>query len=291
MSTSQNAVILFDGRAYSAELIVHASMPVSEALKGMDEMGETKFTFVPHGDISCAGFARFEDRRFYLMYFPPKRRQLIWRNKHNDERRQFVLWWPHVYLGIFFRGGSIEDGYAMASRKKLTSLQEKLCRLPLPNLGKKFGHICEGAKGMWNVMARPEESAYQYSDYFFKSEWLSDINDHWSFLPKDLYPAGWDFSKQIPSENQYEDLNQKILGVWEAISETDPRAVERIQWPEHFTIDDLVQAEWKGKMTIDGQSGITLEQIQSILGGQTGAAPVAGLTGLQGIVTFNNQNA
>ena len=264
--SSMNSIVFFGGRAYASEIIVHSSMPISEAMKGMDEMSEAKFTFMPHGEVSCAGFARFEERRFFLMYFPPKRRQLIWKNKHSDERKTFVLWWPHVYLGIFFRGGAIEDGYAMCSTKKLQTVKDRLGRLPLPNLGKKYGHVCEGATGMWDVTARPEDSAYQYADYFFKSEWLSDINDHYGYLPKELYPSGWDFKNQgLPHENQIEDVNQKILQIWESISETDPRAIEKISWNLNFTIEELVQNEWKGKVLMDGHSQMTVEQIQGIL--------------------------
>jgi hypothetical protein len=264
---SQNALVFFQGRAYAAELNIHASMPVTDVLKGLDEMGETRFTFVPHGEVSCAGFARFEERRFFLMYFPPKRRQLIWKNKFTNERKAYIVWWPHVYLGIFFRGGAIEDGFAMCAKQKITNTKMMMARLPMPNLSKKYGHVCEGAKGMWDVTARPEDSAYQYADYFFKSEWVSDINDHWNLVPKELWPPGWDFTKTAPNENQIEDVNQKILGIWEAISETDPKAIEKLPWKETFTIDELVKFQWQNKPTMDGHSTITTEQIQQILQG------------------------
>lgn len=275
MGSSHTGVLIFGGQAMTVEVNVHASMPLNKALKALDDMGETKFNLMPHGEVSCAGFARLEDRRFFLMYFPPKRRQLVWKNKHTGEQRAFIVWWPHVYLGIFFRGGAIEDGYAMFAKKKITSLSDKLGRAPLPNLSKKYGHICEGAKGMWSVMDRPDETAMKYAEYFLKSEWISDINDHWSYVPKELWVPGWDFKKPIQGDSSIEDLNQKMIGIWEALSETDPRAVENLGWPEHFTIADLVTHEWKGKESLGG-SPLSAEQIQSILQGGQHLGPEVG---------------
>lgn len=214
------------------------------------------------------------------MYFPPKRRQLLWKNKYNNEQRTFIVWWPHVYLGLFFRGGAIEDGYAMFSKKKITSLSDKLSRMPLPNLSKKFGHICEGAKGMWDITQRPEESALKYADYFFKSEWISDINDHWKYVPKALWVPGLDFTKNIGGDLAIEDANQRMLGIWEALSETDPKVIENMDWKEDFTIQDLVHTEWEGKPMVDG-SPISSAQIAEILssGGVNVQALVSALQG------------
>lgn len=265
-------MLIFGGSIMTVDLSISSSMPLSKALRALDEMSETKFTLMPHGEVSCAGFARYEDRRFFLMYFPPKRRQLLWKNKHTGEQKPFLLWWPHIYLGVFFRGGAIEDGYAMMSKKKISSVSDKIGRVPLPNLSKKFGHICEGAKGMWNVLAKPEESVMQYADYFLKSEWISDINDHWPYVPKDLWVPGWNFKQPISGDLTIEDVNQKMLGIWESLSETDPKRVMELEWPEQFTIQELVTMEWGTKPGADGQT-LTADQIQSILGGT--AAPTA----------------
>lgn len=264
---SFQAILLLGGKAMTVEVNVHSSMPIGQALKNLDEMSETKFTMVPHGDVSCAGFARLEDRKFFLMYLPPKRRQLLWKNKWTGEIKPFIVWWPHVYIGVFFRGGAIEDGYAMLSRKKLSSSADKLGRVPLSNLSKEFGHVCEGAKGMWNVLDRPETTVTHYVDYFLKSEWIGDINDHWPYVPKPLWPVGWDLTKKISGDQVIEDLNQKLIGIWQALSEADPKAVENLEWTESFTIKQLIEHEWKGKQSSDG-SPITAEQIQSILNPQ-----------------------
>lgn len=284
MST-KNAIILFGGRAYAAEMNIHASMPASQLLRGLEEMSETRFMLMPHGEVSCAGFARLEDRRFFLMYFPPRRRQLIWKNKYSGEQRAFIVWWPHVYIGVFFRGGAIEDGYAMCSREKLRSTKDPIGRLPLPNLSKKYGHICEGGKGMWNIMARPEDTAQQYAEYFWKSQWISDINDHWNYVPREFWPPGADFSQGSIHESKIEEMNQGILGIWESISETDPRAVEKLAWPQHFSVEDLVHMEWKGKPSMDGQTILTAEQISQIMGSQISALAGNGSGGSAGAGT------
>lgn len=273
MAAPHSGILIFGGRAMTVEVNIHSSMPLTQALKSLDEMSETKFTLTPHGEVSCAGFARLEDRRFFLMYFPPKRRQLLWKNKYTGEQRAFVVWWPHTYLGIFFRGGAIEDGYAMFAKKKISSLTDKIGRVPLSNLSKKYGHICEGAKGMWSVMDRPDDTAMKYAEYFLKSEWISDINDHWPYVPKAFWVPGWDFKKPISGESTIEDLNQKMIGIWEALSEADPKAVENLDWPENFTIQELVEHEWKGKTGVDG-SLLTAEQIQGILNPASQIVPV-----------------
>ena len=264
--SSHSGILIFNGQMMNVDVKVTAALPLSKGLAALDEMSETKFTLMPHGEVSCAGFAKCDDRRFFLMYFPPKRRQFLWKNKHTGEKKAFIVWWPHLYLGVFFRGGAIEDGYAMVSKEKIASLSDKIGRAPLPNLSKKYGHICEGAKGMWNVMAKPEESVMQYADYFLKSEWISDINDHFPYVPKELYPPGWNFKAPIGGgELTIEDVNQKMIGIWEAVSEADPAAVMAMEWPQNFTIQDLVTMEWGSKPGVDG-SVLSAAQIQSILG-------------------------
>jgi hypothetical protein len=270
--SSHSGILLFGGKAMAVEVTIQGAMPVTQALKSLEEMSETRFTYVPHGEVSCAGFAKLEDRKFFLMYFPPKMRPLSWKNKHTGEQKIFSVRWPHTYVGVFFRGGAIEDGYAMFSKKKLTQPSDKVGRMPMPNLSKKFGHICEGAKGMWNIMARPEDTIMGYSEYFLKSEWISDINDHWGYVPKQLWVPGWDFTKPIQGEMHIEELNQKMLGIWESLSDVDPKAADNMDWKETFTIQDLIQHEWNGKMGLDG-SPLTQEQIASIL---TPAAAAAG---------------
>lgn len=262
--SSHTGILLFGGKAMAVELSIAGAMPITQALKSLEEMSETRFTYVPHGEVSCAGFAKLEDRKFFLMYFPPKMRPMSWKNKHTGEQKVFSVRWPHTYIGVFFRGGAIEDGYAMFSKKKLTQPSDKLGRMPLPNLSKKYGHICEGAKGMWNIMARPEDTIMGYAEYFLKSEWISDINDHWSYVPKQLWVPNWDFTKPIQGEMHIEELNQKMLGIWEALSDVDPKAAENMDWKEHFTIQELIETEWKGKMGLDG-SPLTQEQIANIL--------------------------
>lgn len=250
MSTHEG-ILFFDGKAVCVKLDIMASAPISQALKGLEELSEIRLTMVPHGEISCAGFARIEDRRFFLMYFPPRRRQILWRNKDTKEQKQYIVSWPHCYIGVFFRGGAIENGYAMVSRKKLASPKDRLSRLPLPNTSKKHGHICEGAKGMWEITRQPEETAVLYAEYFMKSEYISDINDHWPWVPKELWAPNWDYKLQI-SQSHYESLNQQTLSIWETLSEKDPKAVENISWGEHFSIQDLLEFEWNQKTGIDG---------------------------------------
>ena len=272
--TSHTGILFFGGKAMAVELNIAGAMPITQALKSLEEMSETRFTYVPHGEVSCAGFAKLEDRKFFLMYFPPKMRPLSWKNKHTGEQKIFSVRWPHTYVGVFFRGGAIEDGYAMFSKKKLTQPSDKLARIPMPNLSKKYGHICEGAKGMWNIMARPEDTIMGYAEYFLKSEWISDINDHWSYVPKQLWVPGWDFTKPIQGEMHIEELNQKMLGIWESLSDADPKAAENMDWKENFTIQELIEIEWKNKMGMDG-SPISQEQIAQIL--QPSAALAASL--------------
>lgn len=279
---SHNGILIFGGKAMIVELNIQASMPVSQALKNLDEMSETRFTFVPHGEVSCAGFAKLEDRKFFLMYFPPKMRPLSWKNKHTGEQKLFNIRWPHTYIGIFFRGGAIEDGYAMFSKKRITSGTDKLGRMPMSNLSKKYGHVCEGAKGMWVVTAKPEETAAQYAEYFLKSEWISDINDHWPYVPKTLWVPGYDFKKPVGGEQVIEDLNQKMLSIWESISETDPKVIDSMEWSETFSIAELIEFEWKGKMGADG-SPLTTEQIANILHPPQHVATVAPMAQLQAI--------
>lgn len=262
--TSHSGILLFGGKAMAVEVSIQGALPITQALKSLEEMSETRFTYVPHGEVSCAGFAKLEDRKFFLMYFPPKMRPLSWKNKHTGEQKIFSVRWPHTYVGVFFRGGAIEDGYAMFAKKKLTQPSDRLGRMPMPNLSKKYGHICEGAKGMWNIMARPEETIMGYAEYFLKSEWISDINDHWGYVPKQLWVPGWDFNKPVGGDLHIEELNQKMLAIWESLSDVDPKAADNMDWKENFTIQELIEHEWKGKTGLDG-SPLTQEQIMQIL--------------------------
>lgn len=264
--SSHSAILHYLGQTYVIEMNVMASMPTSRALKSLEEMSETKFTVLPHGKVSCAGFARLEDRKFFLMHLPPKRRQVLWKNKSSGEQTQFVVWWPHTYIGLFFRGGAIENGYAMVAKKEIVSSKDPLSPLPMPNMTcKKYGHICEGAKGYWDVTKTPEETAVTYADYFMKSEYVADINDHWRYVPEELYPPGWNLKKSIP-ETSYEDLNQQILRIWESLSETDSLKAQNLSWVMGFTLQDLIQNEWKGKPNMAG-APIGNEAIAQMLGG------------------------
>lgn len=257
------AIVFYQGRAYNVRVSIEASTPVEDAVKIFDEMSETRLTIIPHGEVFCAGFAKFEDRKFFLMYFPPKRRRLLWKNKLTQEKKEFIVFWPHFYIGIFFRGGAIENGYGMVSKKRLEKPSDKLGRLPMPNLSKKFGHICEGREGKWDIRARVEDTAVKYAEYFMNSEFISDINDHFPSVPKQFWPPNWDLSRPI-GESNIEDVNQSVIGIWQALSEKNPKAIEEtVEWPETFTIGDLVLNEWRGKVSIGGNpiSNVDLAEV------------------------------
>lgn len=263
MSVEHRAILWFQGRAYNAHLILEDSAPIEDAVRGFDEMSETKFTLLPHGDATTAGFAKMEDRKFFLMHFPPGRRRLLWMNKYTEEQKEFIVWWPNIYIGLFFHNGGIEDGYAMLAKKKLTDINDPLGRIPLPNLSKKYGHICEGREGKWDIRVKPEETAPSYARYFMSSQYISDINDHFPYVPKQLWPSSFNFNEPMP-ETVCEDANQKMIGIWQALSEKDPKAVEAIDWPQNFTIKELIQQEWRGKVSLSGRP-ISLNDINQIL--------------------------
>lgn len=238
--------LMQDGKYYALEAQVVASGDAAEVDKLREEMGSINLTLLPHEtEVSCAAFARLEDRRLFVMYMPAARRTVLWKNKYTEEKRQFIVWMPHLYLGIFFRGGGIENGFAMVSKKKLTTLDQKLSMLPLPNVAKPYGHICEGKEGKWLITADPSETAVSYTKYFMQSEYISDINQHFPYVPKLFWPPGWSLDKKL-HEDAFEECNQGVLSLWQQLSETNLEGVKNADWREEFSLRDLVKATWMG---------------------------------------------
>jgi hypothetical protein len=256
-------VVIMDGKYFAIDGNVVASGNASEIKKELEDMSLIPLTILPHEEISCAAFARVDERRFFLMYAPSKRRLIKWKNKSTGERKEFMVWFPHLYIGLFFRNGAIEHGHAMVTSKKIKTAKDLLNRLPLPNTSGVYGHICEGAKGAWDVTADTGDTAFSYIKYFLESEYISDINDHFQYVPKLFWPANWDLGKKI-YEDYVEQVNQEIFAAWQHTSETDIERVKTLDWGARFTIPDLIRAVWENSP--DGLGPAAGQIVNNILG-------------------------
>jgi hypothetical protein len=258
-------IVMFEGKFWAIDANVLAVGDAKDVKAELDNLAQVALTVLPHEQLGPAAFARMEERRFFLMYAPAQRRQLLWKNKQTQELKRYIVWFPHLYIGLFFRKGAIENGYAMVASKPIKKAEDLIGRLPLPNTSGQYGHICEGHQA-WNIKADSAETSMSYIKYFLDSEFISDINDHWQFVPKALWPPNWDLTRKIYDE-YHEQVNQEILANWQSLSETNLDMIKGLEWGAAFSLKDLVHANWD-KEAGPGQMDSILGNLQPLQAGQ-----------------------
>lgn len=233
--------ILFvrDGMWYAIEGRVVGVGPTSELLKSLQTRFSFSPTFLPYGDMGCASFGQHDRRRFYLMYLEPKKRVIQFLNEATREKKAYSLILPHTYIALFFRGGAIENGYALCSKKKVTSLKDPMGMLPFPNLSLPYGQICTGNRAMWPVTQDPSETAMSYLKFFLTSEFTAHINQHVQVLPKEVSMSA-DAARHDVYGGCEESFNK-----WQKI--TDEKGLDgilAIDWKTEYTLESIIRELW-----------------------------------------------
>ena len=195
--------------------------------------------FLPYRDRGCACFAQREDRKFFLIYLEPIMRLITYWNEGSGVRNAYNIIFPHCYIGIFFRKGSVSGGYAFVTKEKITRPTDQIGRMPLPNTNDS-AHICEGRNAAWPVTQNPIITADSYVDFYLQSEFTAHINSHWNFLPPEVKPNDGIAYRDDPfrgCESMFEN--------WQAISkEKGKEGILELNWIVGETVQEMLERIW-----------------------------------------------
>jgi len=236
--------ILFarDGMWYALEGRIVANGPMSELLKSLQNRFSFAPVFLPYGDAGCAAFGQHDRRRFFLMYMEPKKRVIQYLNENTNARTAYSIIMPHMYIALFFRGGAIENGYALVAKKKIMSMKDQLGMAALPNLSLPYGHICTGTRAMWPITQDPAETAGSYLKYFLTSEFTAHINNHFTLVPKEIQPD------QKLWRNDFYKANEEMLDKWQKYSdEKGMDGILALDWHVEHTLESIIRELWNIK--------------------------------------------
>lgn len=232
------------GMVETQQITVESRCAISEHIKTLQEKMAHKPIFLPYGDRGCACFASKENRRFFLMYLAPDVKRVITYNPEGGtaEHKQYDIHFPHTYIGMFFRGGAIEGGYAFVAKTKIITPEEMIGRLPVPNTNEN-AKLCEGNAAAFATHRDPTVTTNSYLEFFMKSNFTPHIMSHLKLLPQELRPANANADDQY--RESWKKAQDEIFTKWQAESEKGGEHVAGLAWQDQWPVEKVVADYWQ----------------------------------------------
>lgn len=187
--TKRRIVIHDDDRVeLITEKIEHVTNAEAAIIAMRGSIQETPL--LPFGTI----LARFnkKDTDYYVMT-PPKRRSIIYSLGEEKTDRMYDIAFPWILFIIRFMGLACVDVYSYAAKKPITSMDDMLYRLCLPNCSED-GKRCMGAEfGVAvnaDIKSSVNEKALAILHYFETSAYNNDLSAPIAYLPREMAQGG-----------------------------------------------------------------------------------------------------
>jgi hypothetical protein len=237
--TSRQKIVIYENERVElvTERIEHVTSMENALLAMRGNVSETPL--LPFGTI----LARFnkKDSDYYVMS-PPKRRMITYRPPRQDDNvpneESFDIAFPWLLFIFRFMGMSCIDVFSYGAKRPITSMDDMLFQLPLPNCDRS-GRRCMGPEFGLSVNSDTKrsvcEKALDILHYFETSMYNDDLPMLLGYLPPEI-------------KNMTEYLGRSsraILTAWQAWTQQHSanwsRAVCELSWSPAKSMDALVE--------------------------------------------------
>jgi hypothetical protein len=178
------------------------------------------------------GYFKRKERQLYLIEEEPKVRKVDIRAGSRGSGAKIYsreLAFPFVYhLADFYRQ-ALERISVFCMPKRMTSMDEKPCHLPLPNIGHEL-ILCTGNSLSMSVTGTLHSKVRTIIEAFWSSQFNFDLSDSYVCMPKEIKDLTEEMLKKKKKLNPRSHGQGSWFIGWERLSQKEGFDICKVKW-------------------------------------------------------------
>jgi hypothetical protein len=225
-----NQRIIIEGeKVFYEEYYPKREVPITAFMESMRHQFVASTPIIPR---EVVGYFAKKERHFFLIEEEPTERELRIRSGPAGSRTKTFtrkLKLPWIYHLAYFYRQALEQLVMFCMPKRITSIDEKPCFLPLPNVGS--GNVlCTGNSLSMSVTGSLHSKVKKIVSAFWSSEFNFDLSHSYNHMPVEIR----ELTEEILNTNSKAQPREPGQGSWflgwERLSQKDGFDICEVKW-------------------------------------------------------------